>query len=117
MIALGICLALMLGLSLLMAAWWWIMAVPFVYFLWRGRKVGISAGVGAGSAGILWLGSCLWMWIMGGADLIAPRVAQALGADSPVFLLVLAVALASLAGGVAGAAGASIRIAAVERTS
>lgn len=117
MIALGICLALMLGLSLMMAAWWWIMVVPFVYFLWKGREVGISAGVGAGSAGILWLGSCLWMWIMGGADLIAPRVAQAVGADSPVFLLVLTVALATVAGGVAGAAGASVRIAVADRSS
>ncbi len=117
MIALGICLALMLGLSLVMAAWWWIMVVPFAYFLWKGREIGISAGVGAGSAGILWLGSCLWMWFVGGADLIAPRVAQAVGADSPIFLLVLAVALATIAGGVAGAAGASIRIAVIERSS
>lgn len=116
MIAFGLCLALMLALSVLVTSWWWIMAVPFVYFVFRGREVGISAAVGAGSAGILWLGSCLWMWFVGGADLIAPRVAQAVGADTPLFLLVLTVALATVAGGVAGAAGASLRIALLQRS-
>jgi hypothetical protein len=116
MIAFGICVALMWTLSVFFTWWWWVMVVPFGYFLARGKEVGLSAAVGSGSAGFFWLCASMWMWFMGGADLIAPRVAQAVGAETPLFLLVLAVALATLAGGIAAAAGASIRIAIKDRT-
>ncbi len=105
-----VCLLAMFGLQWLFPAWWWIMAVPFVWCLfkadsgWRGFLIGML------SAGILWLGGGLFYLTTCG-ELIARRVATMLQIDSPWILVVVMVLIAAVAGGLAGYTGGLLRAA------
>ena len=108
MIGFVVCLLSMLLLQLLWPFWWWIMAVPFGWFLWRGGAIRPAVATGAASAGVLWLAAAAWLLSAGESDLIAIRVAKALGVGSPWALVFIAGLTAAVAGGLAAAAGTSL---------
>jgi hypothetical protein len=104
-----ICALLLVILQIMTAWWWWIMVVPFVYFLVRRERLQTAIITGALASGVVWLAWSLYMWLIGGADLIAERVAVALRIEMPAGLVLATFLVATIAGGLAAAAGASIR--------
>lgn len=108
MIAVTICFVLMLTLQLLTPFWWWIMAVPLVYGLWKGRSAGESARTGMISAGALWLVMSLYQYATG-AQQIAARVGGMLGMPHGAMMIALATALAVIAAGVSASSGFLLR--------
>jgi len=109
MIGFLICALLLVILQMVTGWWWWIMVVPFAYFLVRRARIRTAIITGAAASGAVWLVWSLYMWLIGGADLIAERVAVALQVKMPAGLVFLAFLIAVIAGGLAAAAGASIR--------
>ena len=106
-----LCLVVLLALQLLTPFWWWIMVVPFVYALWRARSGWDGFLTGAGSAGLLWLGTALVLSLTS-AQLVAPRVATMFNLGGAAWALVLITGLAAgLAAGAAGTAGYFVRAA------
>ncbi len=105
-----ICLLAMFGLQWLFPAWWWIMAVPLLWCLWRADSGWRGFLTGALSASLLWLGGSLF-YLNTSGDLIAQRVAAMLQVNSPWILLVAMGLIAAVAGGVAGCTGGLLRAA------
>lgn len=108
MIAVLVCLLAMLALEALTPFWWWIMAVPFVYGATAARSGGGALLTGAASAGLLWLGASLYLFLAG-SDLIAARMAAMLGLGDGRLLIVATGLVAALAGGLAGYAGCAVK--------
>ncbi len=104
----AVCLAIMLMLQLLTPFWWWIMLVPLGFGMWAARSAWHSTAVGMLSAGSLWLGASLSIWLSSG-QFIAERVAAMLGAglglNSVALLFVLTAVVAVVPAGLAGATG------------
>jgi hypothetical protein len=109
MIGFLICALLLVILQIVTGWWWWIMVVPFAYFMVRRARMQAAIITGAAASGTVWLVWSLYMWLIGGADLIAERVAGALQIQQPAGLVFLVFLIAVIAGGLAAAAGASIR--------
>ena len=111
MIGVVLCLMVMLVLQIATPYWWWIMIVPFGYALmalnsgWQGFRTGLI------SAGLLWLAAALYAFMISG-DIVAGRVSAMLQLGGAGWMAVLVTAIvASLAGGLAGASGAMLKIA------
>ena len=109
MIGFLICALLLVILQIVTGWWWWIMVVPFAYFLVRRARMQTAIITGAAASGVVWLVWSLYMWLIGGADIIAERVAVALRIELPAGLVLAAFLIAAIVGGLAAAAGASIR--------
>jgi hypothetical protein len=110
MIGILICLVTMLVLQLVTPYWWWIMAVPLVYALARGRATWGSMLTGLVSSGLLWLLAGAYAWATG-SEIILSRVAITMMVGSPVLVLSMTTVLAAVAGALAGGAGYSLRAA------
>ncbi len=104
MIATLICFVLMLALQFATPFWWWIMAVPFVYGLWKSRSAWESARTGMISAGGLWLLMSLYQYGMD-EQFVAARVGGMLGLPHGGLMIVLTTALAMMAAGVSASSG------------
>jgi len=108
MTAILVCLPAMLALQLLTPFWWWIMIVPFTYGAAAARSGGKALWTGFIAAGLLWLGTSLYLYLTG-SGIIAARIAGMFGLGSS-WLMVLATALiATVAAGVSGYAGYAVR--------
>ena len=108
MIAVIISCVLMLGLQILTGAWWWVMAVPFLYGLtfagsgWRAMRDGFL------SAGLLWFGSAIFFYVTGSA-LIAKRMAGMFGLGLGWLMIIVTALAAGVAAAFAGYAGYSVK--------
>ncbi|MDH4196330.1 MAG: hypothetical protein OEW05_02880 [Candidatus Aminicenantes bacterium] len=108
MIAVIISLCLMLGLQILTGAWWWVMAVAFLYGLtfagsgWRAIRDGFL------SAGLLWLGSAVFFYFAGSA-LIARRMAGMFGLGLGWLMIIVTALVAGVAAAFAGYAGYAVK--------
>lgn len=103
-----VCLLVMMGLHLLTPYWWWVMVVPFAFGAAAARTGGAAFLTGLSSAGLLWLGASLYLFLTGSGR-IAARMAAMFGLGSS-WMMVLATALvAALSAAVAGYAGYAVR--------
>ena len=109
MISVLVQVAIMLGLSLWLPHWWWIMAVPVAWSVARKTHIWQSAWTAAVAAGLLWFGWSVWLWQWGGADLITSRVADAMRVGSSFLTLLVGALLAAIAAGFAASAGSAVR--------
>ena len=103
-----ICFIIMLILQLIIPFWFWIMIVPFGYNIVRPSSGWMRFGIGAVSAGLLWLLGSLYHWLSAG-EFIVQRVAIMIKFDSPWILIAAATLIAVLAGGFAGSSGCLFR--------
>jgi hypothetical protein len=101
-----VCLAAMLVLHGLLPYWWWVMIVPFVYGAAGARKPWQAVRTGLLSAGLLWLGASLFLFLTG-SRIVAGRVAAMFGLGNSWLLIAATALLAALAGAVSGYAGHS----------
>ena len=108
MTAVLICLLTMLGLQLLTPYWWWAMIVPFAYGAAAARSGGKALGTGFSAAGLLWLGSSLYLYLVG-SGLIATRMARMFGLGKSWLMVFVAALIAAVAAGVSGYAGYAVR--------
>ena len=115
MTAIFLCFLLLLALQLATPFWWWIMLVPFLFGLARGRSGGESLKVGAVSAGMLWLGAGLYKWVTASRQ-ISDRMIRVLGAEASGAWLLFGIALlAALAAGISGYSGYACKAAWAKR--
>lgn len=105
-----LCLLLLLGLQVLTPHWWWIMVVPFLWGVIRGRGGAAAFMVGMVSAGILWLVAGVYYWQDDGA-LIVRRVGAMLSIGNPWLLVAATVAIAVIVGGVSAMTGQALHAA------
>ena len=93
MIAVLVCLLVMLGLQVLTPFWWWVMIVPFAYGAAAARSGGKAMRTGFVSAGLLWLGASVYLFLTG-SGIITERVAKMFGlrASWPMILITALVA-------------------------
>jgi hypothetical protein len=103
-----VCLATILALQMATHRWWWIVAVPLVYGVLTGRSAWEGFRVGMLGAGVLWLAAAAWE-LETSAQIVTTRVASMLQAGSPLRVLGATALVAMIAGGLAGATGASLR--------
>ncbi|NUO80674.1 hypothetical protein HUU05_11390 [candidate division KSB1 bacterium] len=108
MIAIIACFALMLALQLVTPFWWWIMAVPFVYGVWKSRSAWDSARVGMISAASLWLLTSVYQWWFGGRE-IAERMGAMLGVPQGGLMILITALLAALTAGAVGSSGYALQ--------
>lgn len=108
LLGLLICTALLALLHLAVPFWGWVLVVPFAYAAVREPQVGRGLAIGALSAGGLWLVMAAVLFL-GPSARVAERVAAMVGTGAPVLLPVVTGVLGLLAGGLAGAAGSSVR--------
>jgi hypothetical protein len=103
-----LCMTAILALQMATHLWWWVLAVPLVYGAlacrsgWEGLRVGILG------AGMLWLAAAAWQ-LTTSAQIVSERVAVMLQVGSPLKVLAATVLLVMIAGGLAGATGASLK--------
>jgi hypothetical protein len=108
MTAVLICLLAMLGLQLLTLFWWWVMIVPFVYGAAAAKSGGKAFRTGFFAAGLLWLGSSLFLYLTG-SGLIATRMALMFGLGASWLMVPVTTLVAAVAAGVSGYAGHAVR--------
>ena len=108
MTAVLICLLTMLGLQLLTPYWWWVMIVPFAYGAAAARSGWKALGTGFSAAGLLWLGSSLYLYLVG-SGLIATRMARMFGLRKSWLMIFITGLIAAVAAGVSGYAGYTVR--------
>jgi hypothetical protein len=103
-----ICLLAMLGLQLLTPYWWWVMIVPFAFGAAAARSGWKAFRTGFFAAGLLWLGSSLYLYLVG-SGLIATRMARMFGLGKSWLMVFVAALIAAVAAGVSGYAGYAVR--------
>ena len=108
MTAVLICLLTMLGLQLLTPYWWWVMIVPFAYGAAAARSGWKALGTGFSAAGLLWLGSSLYLYLAG-SGLIATRMARMFGLGKSWLMVFVTALIAAGAAGVSGYTGYTVR--------
>ncbi len=108
MIGVLICFFGILILQLATPFWWWIMAVPFVFAIFKARSGWDGFRTGMLSAGALWLLASLYYWLTG-SGIIVSRVADMMGVGSPVVVLLATTLIAILAAGFSGTTGYFLR--------
>jgi hypothetical protein len=108
MSAILVCLLVMLGLQLLTPYWWWVMVVPFAYGAAAARSGGKALRTGFFAAGLLWLGTSLYLFFSG-SGLIAERMAGMFGLGSSWPMVLVTGLIAAVAAGVSGYAGYAVR--------
>jgi hypothetical protein len=102
-----LCFLLLLGLQAITPHWWWIMIVPLLWGVIRGKGAAAAFMVGMTSAGILWLAASIYYWQDDGA-LIVNRVDAMLSIGSPWLLIAATAAIAVIAGGVSALTGQAL---------
>jgi len=108
MTAVLICLLTMLGLQLLTHYWWWAMIVPFAYGAAAARSGGKALGTGFSAAGLLWLGTSLFLYLTG-SGLIATRMTRMFGLGNSWLMVFVTALVAAVAASVSGYAGYAVR--------
>jgi len=108
MTAILLLLLAMLGLQLLTPFWWWVMIVPFAYGAAAARSGGKALRAGLIAAGLLWLGTGLFLHLTGSA-LIASRMARMFGLGNSWLMVLVSALIAAVAAGVSGYAGYAVR--------
>ena len=103
-----ICLLAMLGLQLLTPYWWWVMIVPFAFGAAAARSGWKAFRTGFFAAGLLWLGSSLYLYLVG-SGLIAARMARMFGLGKSWLMVFVTALIAAVAAGVSGYAGYAVR--------
>jgi hypothetical protein len=88
--------------------WWWVMIVPFAYGAAAARSGWKALGTGLFAAGLLWLGSSLFLYLTG-SGLIATRMARMFGLGRPWLMIVTTALIAAIAAGISGYAGYAVR--------
>jgi hypothetical protein len=99
-----VCLAAMLLLELVLPFWWWVMIVPFVHGAAAARTPWKAVRTGALSAGLLWLGASLFLYLTE-SGIAAGRVAGMFGLGSSWPMIAASALVAALAGALSGLAG------------
>jgi hypothetical protein len=108
MTAILVCLLAMLGLQFLTPYWWWVMIVPFAYGAASARSGWKAFRTGFFAAGLLWLGSSLFLYLTG-SGLIATRMARMFGLGKSWLMVFVTALIAAVAAGVSGYAGYAVR--------
>lgn len=108
MTAILVCFIAMLGLQLMTAFWWWVMIVPFAYGAAAARSGWKAIGTGFSAAGLLWLGSSLFLYLTG-SGLIATRMARMFGLGNSWLMVFVTALIAAVAAGVSGYAGYGVQ--------
>ena len=108
MTAVLICLLATLGLQLLTPYWWWVMIVPFAYGAAAARSGWKAFRTGFFAAGLLWLGSSLFLYLTG-SGIIATRMARMFGLGRSWLMIAATALVAALAAGLSGYAGYAVR--------
>ncbi len=108
MIAFLICIITIFILQMLTPFWWWIMVVPFGYFLLKGESAKLSFLKGMLSAGCVWIFSSLYFYTSG-SQIIASRMAVMMQLPHAYLVILITTLIAAIAGGVAGLSGFFIR--------
>ena len=109
MIQVLVLVIILLGLSVGMPNWWWIMLAPFGWAMGTDGRVWSLAWRGALAGALVWGGWSAWLWKWGGADIIAARVGEALMVGSPILVVLCTALIAAIAAGIAASAGSAIR--------
>jgi hypothetical protein len=102
-----ICLVSMLILQLMTPYWWWVMIVPFAYGAAAARSGWRAFRTGLLSAGLLWLGASVYLYVSG-SDLIATRMAAMFGLGRSWLMIVLTAVIAAVAAALSGYAGYTV---------
>ncbi|MCJ7485039.1 MAG: hypothetical protein MUQ25_02585 [Candidatus Aminicenantes bacterium] len=108
MTAILVLLLAMLGLQLLTPYWWWVMIVPFAYGAAAARSGGKAFRNGLFAAGLLWLGTSLYLYLTGSGP-IASRMASMFGLGISWLMVPVTTIIAAIAAGVSGYAGYAVR--------
>jgi hypothetical protein len=108
MTAILVLLLAMLGLQLLTPYWWWVMIVPFAYGAAAARTGGKAFRNGLFAAGLLWLGTSLYLYLTG-SGLIASRMASMFGLGKSWLMVPVTTLIAAIAAGISGYAGYTVR--------
>ena len=108
MTAILVLLLAMLALQFLTPFWWWIMIVPFAYGAAAARSGWKAFRTGFFAAGLLWLGSSLYLYLVG-SGLIAARMARMFGLGKSWLMVFVTALIAAVAAGVSGYAGYAVR--------
>ena len=108
MTAILVCLLVMLGLQLLTPYWWWVMIVPFACGAAAARSGWKAFRTGFFAAGLLWLGSSLFLYLTG-SELIATQMARMFGLGRSWLMIVATALVAAVAAGISGYAGYAVR--------
>jgi hypothetical protein len=108
MTAVLICLLVMLALQLLTPYWWWVMIVSFAFGAAAARSGGKAFRTGFFAAGLLWLGTSLFLYLSG-SGLIATRMARMFGLGESWLMVLVTALIAAAAAGVSGYAGYAVR--------
>ncbi|MBN1540959.1 hypothetical protein JW992_02355 [candidate division KSB1 bacterium] len=95
-------------LSLIVPAWIWLLAVPFLSACLARMGWKKGAFIGAAAAGLFWFGAAAIAYIAG-ARIVADRVAGVFGIGPGLVLVPLTGFLAALIGGISGAAGGLVQ--------
>jgi hypothetical protein len=107
MIAILVCLPVMLALQLLTSFWGWVTIVPFAYGAAAARSGGKALRTGFFAAGLLWLGTSLYLTLTG-SGFIATRMAGMFGLGSSWLMVLVTGLIAAIAAGVSGYAGYAV---------
>jgi hypothetical protein len=108
MTAVLMCLLPMLALQLLTPYWWWVMIVPFAFGAASARSGWKAFRTGFFAAGLLWLGSSLFLYLTE-SGLIATRMARMFGLGDSLLMVFVTAIIAAIAAGVSGYAGYAVR--------
>lgn len=99
---------LILFISWLFPAWWWILIIPFIFMTFLVRN--LWAGFGnAFLAGLFSWGGIAIFQFSTGSEIIAGRVAKLFGLPSGVLILLVVMFLAAIMAGIAGMTGSALR--------
>jgi hypothetical protein len=108
MTAILVVLLVMLALQLLTPFWWWVMIVPFAYGAAFARSGGKAFRTGFFAAGLLWLGTSLYLYLTGSGR-IASRLAAMFGLGKSWLMILVTGIIAALAAAVSGYSGHAVR--------
>ena len=103
-----ICLVITLLMQLITPFWWWVLVVPFVFALLRGRSGRDVFLIGVLSGGVLWMAASTVLYVTG-SQIIAGRVAIMMGLGSSPLLIALTTLIAAGSSGIAASTGFAVR--------
>ena len=100
--------ALLILVSFLWPAWWWILFLPVFFMMATVRNL-ITAFGNAFVAGSVSWGIVAFIQYLTNSDIIVQRMAKLFALPSGILLLLIVVLLAGILAGIAGMLGASVR--------
>lgn len=104
----ALCLVIIFLIQLIMPFWWWVMVVPFVFGLLRGRSGRDAFLFGALSGGVLWMAASIFLYLTG-SRIIAGRIAAMMGLGFSPLLIILTALIAAISSGIAATSGFAVK--------